>query len=315
MNARQIVRIMRPTQLAALALVVGACSADRDPGELFGPEESGLLVVDAVLIVGQPLPELFVRRTQSPSRSYSPKAAAVTEARVVISQGEDRFEYTADADSAGRYVPVGTAAVRPETRYDLVVEAGGDRVDATTVTPGQLRIRAARLLDEASLAVRRDLALYGADGDPLEVGRNAVIYQDGLLELEAEEVAAAAYQLALFSLDPTSDFVISADFLEEDDYEDFERQGSSPPLFLEDGRVRLPWFAVAFAGPHVFRLYAIDRNWFDYARTNPDDGFQAGGLIGDSFERPAFRLEGAIGLFGSASVDSLGFTVLPRLTD
>lgn len=301
--------------LAGLVTLAG-CSADREPGELFGPEETGVLVVDAVLIVGQPMPDLFVRRTQSPSQTYTPEMAAVLDAKVVIIQGTDRSEYAPDPDSAGRYLPREPAAVvRPETQYNLVVEAAGDRAAATTLTPGKLRIRAANLLDDESLAVRRTLGLYGSEADPLEATSNQVNYQDGLLELEVEEVPAAAYQLALFSLDETTDFVIDADFLEEDDYEDFERQGASPPLFLQEGRVRLPWFAVAFAGPHVFRLYAIDTNWFDYARTNPEDGFGFGGLAGDSFERPAFSLKGGIGLFGSASVDSVGLVVLPRLED
>ena len=37
-----------------------------------------------------------------------------------------------------------------------------------------------------------------------------------------------------------------------------------------------------------------------------------GELAGDSFQRPLFRVQGGIGLFGSASVDSIGFVVLPR---
>ena len=75
----------------------------------------------------------------------------------------------------------------------------------------------------------------------------------------------------------------------------------------------MPWFAVAYGGRHLFKVYALDQNWYDYTRTNraENPGF-AGGLAGDSFERPLFRIEGGIGLFGSASVDSVGFFVLPR---
>ena len=306
-------RLPRPL-LALMALA--ACSADRDPGELFGPVESGVLVVDAVLIVDQPLPDLFVRRTRSPRQTYTLESAAVTDARVVITSGSARYEYVPDPDSAGRYVPPEPApAVAPETEYGLVVVADGDVARAMTLTPGRLRIAAAHLLDEETLEVRRSLALYGRGIDPLESPRNQLRYLDGLLELEISNAPASAYQLALFSLDETSDFVIDADFLEADDYDDFGRQGASPPVVVEDGRARLPWFAVAFAGPHVFRLYALDANWFDYVRTNPESGFQVGGLAGDSFERPQFNVEGGIGLFVSASVDSVGFSVLPRLPE
>ena len=68
-------------------------------------------------------------------------------------------------------------------------------------------------------------------------------------------------------------------------------------------------FAVAFAGRHLFKVYAIEQNWFDYARSGPDNNFFAGSLAGDNFERPIFNIKGGIGLFGAAAVDSLGFFV------
>lgn len=76
----------------------------------------------------------------------------------------------------------------------------------------------------------------------------------------------------------------------------------------------LPWFAVAFAGRHVWRTYALDQNWYDFARTDPETGGGGfGRLAGDGFKRPSFAVQGGIGLFGSAAVDSVGFVVLPRL--
>jgi hypothetical protein len=58
----------------------------------------------------------------------------------------------------------------------------------------------------------------------------------------------------------------------------------------------------------------LDQNWYDLIRSTPEGGggFGIGGEIGDNFERPIFNINGGIGLFGSASVDSVGFFVLPR---
>ena len=131
--------------------------------------------------------------------------------------------------------------------------------------------------------------------------------------MRLDRSAVPAYQLALFSLDPDSEFLVDSDILEDDDIDDFERQGSSPPLDVGTGKVRLPWFAVGFAGRYLVKIYAVDQNWFDYARSNrASDGPAFGGLAGDNFERPIFNVEGGIGLFGSAAVDSVGFFVLPR---
>ncbi|HIF22999.1 MAG TPA: hypothetical protein EYQ27_14115, partial [Gemmatimonadetes bacterium] len=64
----------------------------------------------------------------------------------------------------------------------------------------------------------------------------------------------------------------------------------------------LPWFAVAFAGRHVWRTYALDQNWYDFARTDPETGGGGfGRLATDGFQRPSFAVQGGIGLFGSAA--------------
>ena len=298
---------------AAAALL--SCAAERDGG-LFGPSEAGVLLVDALLLVDRPMPPVYLRRTQDPDTPYSPLAAAVGGARIVLSADGATYAYAADPDSLGRYLPPPDAPdVLPQTAYALLVETGTDTLRARTTTPPRLRLREAVLLDEDTLEPLRRLKTFAESGDAVyDAPENRLRYLDDLVEMRFEPVDAVAYQLALFSLDPDSEFIIDADFLEEDDIEDFEREGASPPLDIDDGRARLPWFAVAWEGRHLFKVLAIDRNWFDYVRTNPEEtgGFAAGGLAGDNFERPLFNVEGGIGLFGSASVDSVGFFVLPR---
>lgn len=307
---------MKTLSSLLLPVLLLGCSADREPGELFGPEESGLIVVDALLIVEAPLPDIFVRRTQSPTSEYSRETTSVTEADVIIRQGMARYFYQADRDSAGRFNPPQDApVVLPETEYHLEVEVGDITVTGVTLTPPLMRIREAVLLDDQSLEVRRRLLTFGAPSQVYTAPENQLNYQDGVVELLIDTVDVEAYQLAIFSLDLESDFVLEADFLEEDDFAEFDRSGASPALSVADGNLRLPWFAVVFGGRHLFKIYALDQNWYDYIRTSPDenDGPWEGGLAGDNFQRPVFNIDGGIGLFGSAAVDSVGFFVLPKL--
>ena len=44
------------------------CKAERDPSSLFGPDASGVLVVDALLIVDKPLPQVLVSETVKSKR-------------------------------------------------------------------------------------------------------------------------------------------------------------------------------------------------------------------------------------------------------
>ncbi|MEE2658464.1 MAG: hypothetical protein VX733_08160 [Candidatus Latescibacterota bacterium] len=306
--------ILRQFTFVLSAAVLGGCAAERQPGDLFGPHETGVPVVDGFLLVGQPLPDLFVRRSADPAEEYRLETVSVNDAEVILSTGVAEYHYQPDPDSAGRYLPPpGKPLVAPLTLYRLHVQlSGGDQVHGKTHTPAQLRIEEAVLLDDAELTPKRSLALFAEGGEVFIEPRNQIEYLDGILEVAFSPVSGtAAYQLAVFSLDLESEFIIDADFLEKDDSEDFERRGSSPPLEIADGRARLPWFAIAYAGRHVMHVYGLDANWYDLVRTMPEGEF-FGGLAGDSFQRPLFRLQGGIGLFGSASVDSVGFVILPR---
>lgn len=308
-------RILLRTAGGLLLIFASGCSPDRGPGELFGSVETGVLVIDGQLIVGQPLPDIFLRRTADPRQNYDAQAHGVRQAQITIFTGDRQIDYRADPDSAGRFIPLGPIpVVAPQTRYELLAVVGAEQLSATTVTPGHMRVRQVVVLDEQSLEVLRQFQLYGENDDVFSAEANQVVYRDGLLETRLDTSAGAAgYQLSLLSLDLESDFVIDADFLEEDDYEDFERAGASPALDGAEGRVRLPWFAIAFAGRHVWRTYALDQNWYDFARTDPlTGGGGFGQLAGDAFRRPSFAVEGGIGLFGSAAADSVGFVVLPR---
>jgi hypothetical protein len=283
-------------------------------------EEETELVVDALLLVDRTLPDLFVRRTLPAGRAYSREDAAVTDAQVRILHGDQVFEYAyaADEDAPGRYLPPeGAPLVEALAEYRLEVDVEGRAVRASTYTPERLRIRQAVLLDEETLEIQRTLRSFVELGDQVYTApENQITYLDGLIEIHLDSLEVAGFQAAIFSLDEDAPFV-DEDWVEFFDQEDTSalRANQSPPLAVSEGILRWPWFAVAFTGRSLVKVYALDHNWFEYARSSPDfqeeqGGF--GGLAGENFERPFFQVEGGIGLFGSASVDSVGFVILPR---
>ena len=300
-----------------LLLCLAACSADRQPGSLFGSaEEDSELVVDALLLVDQDLPPLFVRRSLAADIAYDRTATGVADARVRILQGDRVFEYAPDTEEPGRYLPPpDPPRVEPRTEYRLEVEVGGKRLWGRTTTPDRLRVRKAVLIDWETGEVLRTLKSFAEAGDGVfEAPENQLLYLEGVLEIHLEAAAAAGYQAGIFSLDESPEKV-NEDLDEFYDDDEDPSRNESPPLAVTEGIVRWPWFAVYYAGRSMVKVYALDRNWFDYARTNADQqeqGGGAGGLAGDNFERPLFSVEGGMGLFGSASADSVGFVVVPR---
>ena len=298
-----------------IILCLTACAAERQPGELFGSVEEGSgLVVDGVLIVDQPLPELFVRRTLPPGQIYSRDAAGVPDAQVRVFQGGQVFEYAPDL-APGRYLPpLEAPLVQTKTEYRLEVKVEGKTIRASTTTPERVRVRQVVLLDEDTEEIMRTLKSFAEVGDEVYTApENQLTHLEGIIEIHLEK-AGEAYQTAVFALEEDAQ-LLDEDFIEiyDRDPEDL-RANQSPPLAASDGILRWPWFAVVYTGRSLIKVYAVDHNWFEYARSSPDFQEQGGfgGMAGENFERPFFQVEGGIGLFGSASVDSVGFVILPR---
>jgi hypothetical protein len=291
---------------------------------LLAPSQIGVIVVDAQLIVGKQMPVLRLRTTQSPDRPYKRSMAGLTGATVVVNSSQgDTIRYYDDFSGLGVYGWVSSPPghrVLPNTTYYLrVVAPDGRVVTAQTTTPDSFRVRDWVLLNDPTLAVRRQLATrddFPSDPDSVySAPSNPLVYQDGLLEARFDRGTALGYQVGLFSLDLGSPLVIDADFLSEKDKESLDRETSSPPFEASEASIRLPWFAIFFEGRYDIKIYSVDRNWFDLARTLQfvgNSNFAFGSTAGDDFESPTFHVNGGIGLFGSAAVDEIGFTIHPR---
>ncbi|MGD8412959.1 MAG: DUF4249 family protein [Candidatus Latescibacterota bacterium] len=295
------------------AAVLWSCSGDR---ELFSPDDVGVLGVDAMLYVDQPLPSIRLYRAQSPTEPFNISNAAERGATVLVRSPTAVARYI--ERSPGMYIPAATyPRVAPETVYHLeVTSVNGERLAATTTTPPRLSVSDWVLLDETGTTVERRLKTFAELGDGVYTApENQLNYTQGLLEAWVKPVETAAYQAGIYSLDPDSGFVFDPAFLDEEDFEEFEPNVASPPILNSETKIRLPWFAIYFKYRYKIKIFAIDKNWFDLARSVPElagGGGGFGGNAGDNFERPIFNVLGGIGVFGSASVDSVGFTVHPR---
>lgn len=301
---------------AALLALIPGCGER----ELFDASEEGLPVVDGILLVDRPFPPVFLRRARAADVLYDDASSALSGATLSIADGSLALTYSEDPLNAGKYLPGSSPPiVRAETEYTLdVLLPGGARLAARTTTPPQFDVTDWVILEETSLELRRDLRTYDELGDGVyDAPENQVTYLEGLLEARFTPPGGLGrYQVGISSLDEGSPFVIDGDFLDDEDFENFERHVGSPALEAADGFVRLPWFAIFFEGRHRVSVFSVDQNWFDLLRSEPHltgaAGPAVGANAGDEFERPIFHVDGGIGLFGSASVDSIGFRILPR---
>ncbi len=297
----------------ALLLLLGACSPERSDEELFAPGGLGIPVVDGILTVGQPFGDIFLSETMSPDQPFSRARAGIVNADVVVEGAGLTIQYV--SFDAGRYRPGPLLIVQPSTTYRLrAVLSDGRIVTASTTTPPRLDVREWVLLDDASGDLIRVLSTYEEHGDSVYAQpENQLIYPQDTLAARLEDQGAAGYQIGLFNLESDSPLLIDTDFLDEEDLDNFTRSNSSPPLTYEP-TLRIPWLAIYYAGRYTLRVVSLDRNWYDIVRTDPtlgNGGIGFGGEAGDTSTRPIFHVEGGVGVFGSVSSDSVGFTVHP----
>jgi hypothetical protein len=309
-----MVKFISRLTVCVLAVLLAGCAADRDPSTLFAPDDVGTLVVDGLLLVGEPLAEIRLSRAARPDQDYDPLLAAETGATVVVTDLDAQVAYTySESPQNGRYTTSIPSVVFPERTYELrVTTTAGEQLYALTTTPpvfdvaAWLRLTAdgATIVDTLRTYDDLDTAVYFAP-------ENQVVYNVGLLEARFTRPAVPAFQVGIESLDLDSTFVIDPDFFSEEDFASLNRTASSPALEATDNLVRLPWLVVFYTGRYKIRVVALDNNSFDFVRTAPDDdaGFAFGGNAGDSFQRPIFHVEGGIGLFGSIAADSVGIFV------
>ena len=115
--------------------IVG-CSGKRDPGEVLGVSEAGTIVVDAVLMVRETLPDIRLSRTTDPDKPYSVAASGISGASVEVRQGFTVYTYREFPDDPGFYFADLFHVVEPDAVYELrVITAENEVVTAQTLTP------------------------------------------------------------------------------------------------------------------------------------------------------------------------------------
>jgi hypothetical protein len=295
-----------------LALV--ACSPEREGDELFAPGGVGVLVVDALLVVGQGFGEIYLSETVAPDEPFRRQNAGVDGATVTVEGAGRVVSFGPLEGLKGLYIPQSNDIVLPATTYRFTATLpDGRALRATTTTPAHIDVSEWVLLDDAG-SVLQTLATFEEAADTVYYEpENQLTYPEGILAARVTDQPTAGYQIGLVSKDIGSPLLIDADFLDEEDLAEFHRINSSPPLDYE-ATLRVPWLAIYYEGRYVLRVVALDRNWFDIVRTDPAlgaGGFGFGGEAGDTSTRPIFHVEGGIGVFGSVSSDSVGFYVHP----
>lgn len=316
--------MLRSAFLLALLVAVAGCDATED-------EFVALPVVSSVLIVGEELPEVRLRRLAPLNSTYDPAAQAINGAEVTVTlvgidgTDEQTIPYVSQRD--GRYVPhrANTYFVQPGRTYRLVAVVpsvngvGMDTLRAETLVPPAITIvepppaeitygeglGPAVRLTTSSTAERRAVYLFTAratardEFDEVTVDGETRWRQRGLPGRFGPIPASAFFTFA--------DCEIGADGLAtcESDPAEFDN-GASPLLnednyeILPDGtaRVTIPFIGVGFYGPQAITFHSLDDALVRFVQTQ---SLQANPTTISPGEVPnvTTNVENGLGVFGS----------------
>jgi hypothetical protein len=300
---------MRLRNLACLLLLAPLASCDLAE-EPFRPQ----LVVQGLLVAGEPLPPIRLSRTFPITEPIDTEVSGVLGATVTVQllgdDGEpDQTVSYSPGGLDGRYFPETPfpVIVQPLRRYRLTVSLPDD---AGLLPPGQFAGGETLVPDTFTVVTPPpDSLRYNPFSTPPELRVSSSFYPG----------RQAVYLFSITALEPER-FGLTPTYAELVDPEDIPRlvQGTSPLLNEgsydrnPDGTInlRIPWLAIAFYGPSRFTASALDDGLFDFLRSR-EAQFGATTLSPGEIPEVLTNLTNAVGVFGSVAQREVTIFISP----
>lgn len=257
--------------VAALTLV--ACE-DPVPTD-YKPE----IVLQAFLIVDEPIHDIKIYWTQSMTDTFSMDRASIRDAQIVVRQGAQVYPLQYVADTAGgHYVAIDTSyKIQPGTTYTVEARVGDQLVTGTTTTPVRIQwIKDARdTLQYPGIANE----LKPVDSLKISWTSTGAAGQEYVLRMTCIDTVGYGQYLT----PPTSD---TNRRIRDEEFDDDTPLGKTATrlAFVQAPNV-FSWSAFKFFGKHHLTVFAGDRNFMNWFKQitftrqlNPLLGSVTGGL-------------------------------------
>ncbi len=304
----RISRLMNPTitlLVASVLLVTGAC----DPYTQDSYTEQ--VVVEAYLTAGNLMPPVRLSTTAEATVFYNFEQLALRNAQVMIweldeqsEQKESRITY--QEESPGIYQPTEKRRVIPGAKYLLeVIHPDYQTIFAQTQVPKAFSILNG-IPDTLRYQSTEQLSLE-LSAEAAEQGQNYYIINT-VAKNPFEELLTPFYREFL------------GDENEEEKEQNLQELRINSSGILNEGNfernlagnieIRYPWLAVAFFGENAIIPSVIDKNLYDYIRS---ESVQLGGstLSPGEIQNVLTPIRGGVGIFGSMARDTANTIILP----
>ncbi|MEX1011134.1 MAG: DUF4249 family protein [Balneolaceae bacterium] len=288
---------IRNALLIILYITAGACELH------YTSNESEYAVVDTYLVTDRFLPQIRFSRTAALFGEFGFDEQGLQDAEIKVSllaHDGETVEITIhyEENRPGVYYPSETLTVLPEREYLLEAEHSDfGPIRATTKTPARVQYLSPppdsisyQSSDQVDMIVSSKLKPGGLQNVYIFTTISQDPFYEALTPLYRDLFDNSETGLTLESLAKNPSGLINE--------ASFER--------LPDGNIRLryPWLGLAFYGNNLIVVNSLDRNTYDFIRSQQ---VQLGGSTLSPGEIPnaIYHIDGAIGIFGSLSSDTL----------
>ncbi|MDR9387911.1 MAG: DUF4249 family protein [Balneolaceae bacterium] len=259
-------------------------------------------IVEAYLIAGQQFPDVTLTTSSELFDSFTLRDQRVDGATVIIESGDTGQLMTyQQIDSSGIYTPTDTTQkIEATATYDLTIDIPDKDtpIRATTTVPEPLTVLGG-ITDRVVYQSSEQLEIL-VSGSP--AGQQRFFIFNTIADDPKSEDLTPFYKSTLEDSD--GDVVI------EDFYKVSSGILNEANFFDENGNtvLRLPWLAVSFYGPNAIVANVLDKNSYDFVRSQ---SVQLGGstLSPGEIQNVINHVEGAVGIFGSISSDTIYTTI------
>lgn len=259
-------------------------------------------VVEAYLVEGEVFPDVTLTTSGKLFDSYSLRDQRVDGATVFIeSIDAGQIMTYQQIDTSGIYTPVDTTLkIQATATYTLTITIPGedDPIRASTTVPEPLTVLGG-ITDRVVYQSSEQLEIL-VSGSP--AGQQRFFIFNTIAQDPKEEDLTPFYQSTLEDSD--------GDVVLEDFYKVSSGILNEANFFDENGNtvLRLPWLAVSFYGRNAIVANVLDKNSYDFVRSQ---SVQLGGstLSPGEIQNVINHVEGAVGIFGSISSDTIYTTI------
>jgi len=281
--------------LFSFLIIAGCEPLNQDEYEEF-------FVIESYAVAGRPLPDITIKRTADATEFFDDEALRVNNASVQLLRLDesgniiDQYGYSL-SDNIGVYSAENRNAVIIDGgTYQFIADVPGadEQIRATTIVPDSFEI-ISDIPEQLVYQGTEQLEITITNTTP-EFRQNVFVFST--IAQEPVEENLTPFYKASFDDDniDIDDVIINSSGLINEGSFDINPNNTIT--------LRFPWLGVAFYGENVVVINSVDENLFDLVRSQE---VQLGGSTLSPGEIPnvLYNTEGAIGVFGSMSTDTV----------